>query len=208
MPQIVDDDFAPARAADDVAPAAEPMQPGAEFPKWLEADLLDPVSAGDNLPPEAVAPDALAERASREQWTERKEPTLRDEPLFRDEGSLRSEPTFLMDSAEEDVHPPPETAPPPAIPLASAPPESEPPSAAETAETVYYQVLQNLDLYSERALQEHLTTHLAPIIEQATRELLATLNANLGALMRQYVAEAIEKQLGVRPDTEGRASTR
>jgi hypothetical protein len=27
------------------------------------------------------------------------------------------------------------------------------------------------------------------------------LHANLGALMRQYVAEAIEKQLGVRPDS-------
>ncbi|MEO7761205.1 MAG: hypothetical protein ABIS68_04755 [Casimicrobiaceae bacterium] len=73
------------------------------------------------------------------------------------------------------------------------------PTAEEVAETVYYQVLQNLDLYTERALQEHLTTHLQPIIEQASRELLATLNANLGGLMRQYVAEAIEKQLGVHP---------
>ncbi|MBK7470716.1 MAG: hypothetical protein IPI73_08895 [Betaproteobacteria bacterium] len=74
------------------------------------------------------------------------------------------------------------------------------PSAAEIAETVYYQVLQNLDLYTERALQEHLTTHLAPILERASNELLATLHANLGGLIRQYVAEAIEKQLGVRPE--------
>ncbi|MBK8738817.1 MAG: hypothetical protein IPM02_04380 [Betaproteobacteria bacterium] len=74
------------------------------------------------------------------------------------------------------------------------------PSAAEIAETVYYQVLQNLDLYTERALQEHLTTYLAPILERASNELLATLHANLGGLIRQYVAEAIEKQLGVRPE--------
>lgn len=85
---------------------------------------------------------------------------------------------------------------PPAVAVAESAP-----SAAEIAETVYYQVLQNLDLYTERALQEHLTTHLAPILERASNELLATLHANLGGLIRQYVAEAIEKQLGVRPET-------
>lgn len=80
-------------------------------------------------------------------------------------------------------------------------PVAEAPGAAEIAETVYYQVLQNLDLYTERALQEHLTRHLSPILERASQELLATLHANLGALIRQYVADAIEKQLGVRPDS-------
>jgi hypothetical protein len=86
---------------------------------------------------------------------------------------------------------------------ASAPlvPAADAPSAAEIAETVYYQVLQNLDLYTERALQEHLTTYLSPILERTSRELLTTLHANLGALIRQFVAEAIEKQVGVRPDS-------
>ena len=97
-----------------------------------------------------------------------------------------------------------EPVPPAAVAAEPAPPAAvaaEPaPSAAEIAETVYYQVLQNLDLYTERALQEHLTTHLAPILERASNELLATLHANLGGLIRQYVAEAIEKQLGVRPE--------
>ena len=46
---------------------------------------------------------------------------------------------------------------------------------------------------------------LYTIMEQASRELLATLNANLGAVIRQYVAEAIEKQLGVRPTGDPRA---
>jgi hypothetical protein len=72
-------------------------------------------------------------------------------------------------------------------------------SATEIAEAVYYQVLQHLDLYTENALQEHLTTHLSPILERTSRELLASLHANLGGLIRQYVADAIEKQLGVRP---------
>lgn len=84
---------------------------------------------------------------------------------------------------------------------APAAPAADATSAAELAETVYYQVLQNLDLYTERALQQHLDVHLAPILERASRELLATLHANLGALIRQFVAEAIEKQVGVRPDS-------
>ena len=75
------------------------------------------------------------------------------------------------------------------------------PSAEEIAETVYHQVLQNLDLYTERALQEHLTSHLTPILERASGELLATLHANLGALIRLFVADAIEKHLGVRPES-------
>jgi hypothetical protein len=84
---------------------------------------------------------------------------------------------------------------PPPVPAADAT------SAAEIAETVYYQVLQNLDLYTERALQEHLTTYLSPILERTSRELLETLHANLGALIREFVAEAIEKQVGVRPNS-------
>lgn len=75
------------------------------------------------------------------------------------------------------------------------------PGPEELAETVYHQVLQNLDLYTERALQEHLSAHLTPIVERATSELLATLHADLGMLIRQFVADAIEKQLGVRPDS-------
>ncbi len=79
------------------------------------------------------------------------------------------------------------------------------PSAAELAEAVYFQVLQNLDLHTERALQRELTVHLAPIIERANRELMTTLHANLGALMRQFIADAIEKQLGVRPGQDERS---
>jgi len=81
-------------------------------------------------------------------------------------------------------------------------PEPRPVDLRELADTVYFQVLQNLDLYTERALQARLTTHLAPIIERASRELLSAINANLGGLIRQYVADAIEKQLNVRPPSE------
>jgi hypothetical protein len=90
------------------------------------------------------------------------------------------------------------------VPAPSGPPPASAetaPSAAEIAETVYHQILQDLDLYTERALQEHLTTQLSPILERASRELLATLHANLGAVLRQHVAEAIKKRLGVSPDS-------
>ncbi|MEO8137313.1 MAG: hypothetical protein ABI831_25440 [Betaproteobacteria bacterium] len=98
-------------------------------------------------------------------------------------------------SAEEMLPPMPR----PPIPADAPVPGAQ--SAAELAESVYYQVLQNLDLFTEQALQRELTAHLGPIIERANHELLATLHANLGGLLRQFIAEAIEKQLGVRPDT-------
>jgi hypothetical protein len=114
------------------------------------------------------------------------------DPVF----SVTAMQTRLVEAKDWDAEliAPAPPGPPPALATAA-------PGAAEIAETVYYQVLQNLDLYTERALQEHLTKHLSPILERASQELLATLHANLGALIRQYVADAIEKQLGVRPDS-------
>ncbi len=243
MPQIVDEDFPPARSREP-ARAIEPTSPATEMPKWLEVDLLESPSDNEKLPHTFAADDALADREypPHEDRTGRKEPTLDDEPVIGGKPASRSEPTFLANFADEPapaesaenpptfveapaatsaavaepvladapVSPPVAESPPMLVATAAAPPAAEPagPTAEETAEVVYYQVLQNLDLYTERALQEHLNTHLAPIIERATRELLATLNANLGALMREYIAEAIEKQIGVKPDTTGGPGTR
>lgn len=123
------------------------------------------------------------------------------EPVF----SVTAMRNQLVESESWDAEllPPILADPPPAPPAETgAPVAGQPvPSAEEIAETVYHQVLQNLDLYTERALQEHLSSHLTPILERASSELLATLHANLGALIRQFVADAIEKQLGVRPDS-------
>lgn len=146
-----------------------------EVPSWLEADLLEPAKQGSFAAP---SPPVDPEEGMTAQATER--PVL----VFS-EPSVAAGEASAATAASDGPPPPPE-------------PESSS-QHADLAETIYYQVLQNLDLYTERALQEHLTRHLAPIIERAGQELLSTLNANLGAVIRQYVAEAIEKQLGVRP---------
>jgi hypothetical protein len=70
------------------------------------------------------------------------------------------------------------------------------PRAQELAEQVYMQVLQSLDLYTEKALQEHLAQHLQPVIERAGREIVAAVNANIGKLLRTFIAESIERHLG------------
>lgn len=146
---------------------------GLEATEPRQYDTIFPVSQMPHLNVQAPAPS--------EQQAE---------PVFS-VTALHAQLAYAEDSGAEPIAP--ERSSPP--PLVAEPATS----AAELAETVYYQVLQNLDLYTERALQEHLTTHLSPILERASHELLATLHANLGALIRQYVAEAIEKQLGVRP---------
>jgi hypothetical protein len=69
------------------------------------------------------------------------------------------------------------------------------PRLQELAEQVYLQVLQSLDLYTEKALQEHLARHLQPVIERAGREIVSAVNANIGKLLRTFIAESIERHL-------------
>jgi hypothetical protein len=182
------------------AAAAEPLT---EIPSWLDANLLQP-TPHDAAP----APSAPAIPAS--------------DP--HEVGDATTAAAAAMDAPGSDAASEPDQGAPDVlfedeIP-APTPHDMEPASAttgersaaeasalADLAETIYYQVLQNLDLYTERALQEHLTRHLAPIIQRAGNELLSTLNANLGAVIRQYVAEAIEKQMGVRPTSDTPAGT-
>ena len=164
-----------------------------ERPKWLEADLLDAQSSpprmeSDFAPAVGAAPaDARADTGDGDDRGQANEPQpallAPLEPQPQPEPGL----PFAMEGGETATQPQP---------------GDTRSSAEEVAETVYFQVIQSLDLYTERALQQHLREHLPPIIERASRELLSTLNENLGALMRRFVADAIEKQLGVRPKAQ------
>ncbi|MEP7084068.1 MAG: hypothetical protein ABI854_04975 [Betaproteobacteria bacterium] len=159
--------------------------------------------AGTKMPEETIfplsqMPDTAFQKAIPA------EPSERDtEPVF----SVTAMRSQLAESDQWDAEllPPHEEDIAPAMATAQTGVDETPgkpvPGPEELAETVYHQVLQNLDLYTERALQEHLSAHLTPIVERATSELLATLHADLGMLIRQFVADAIEKQLGVRPDS-------
>jgi len=179
--------------------AAEPLT---EIPSWLEPNLLQP-TPGEVPATPPPAPEAPTSAPSATLEEERA--ASADSPVS--EAIAQVDPLALAAPAETIVAPTSalaEAAPTPPVAESAA---AQGDAHADLAETIYYQVLQNLDLYTERALQEHLTRHLAPIIERAGDELLSTLNANLGAVIRQYVAEAIEKQMGVRPATDAPTGT-
>ncbi len=177
------------------------LQPPADHlagPPLLAAEeMLPPM---DDFPPMEPPPAPKSPRAY--EW-----PAEPPAILFTPTGVALTEPGAIEAARTQVAATPPAPTEgpgrefPPAERVETAATQTSAQSTAELAESVYYQVLQNLDLFTEKALQRELTAHLAPIIERANRELLATLHANLGGLLRQFIAEAIEKQLGVRPDS-------
>lgn len=64
------------------------------------------------------------------------------------------------------------------------------------AEVVRMQVLQRIDIFTDTALQEQLTARLQPIVDRASADLVATINRQVGELLRECVAEAIEREIG------------
>lgn len=69
------------------------------------------------------------------------------------------------------------------------------PRWATLAEEIRMQVLQRVDLFTERGLHERLKSHLQPIVDRASAELVTTIDAQLGHVLRAYVAEAIEREI-------------
>ena len=63
------------------------------------------------------------------------------------------------------------------------------------AEEIRMQVLQRLDLLTDAGLRDQLGARLRPIVDRASGELVATINRELGELVRGYVAEAIEREI-------------
>src|SRR5437016_39 len=63
------------------------------------------------------------------------------------------------------------------------------------AEQISMQVLQRLDLFIDTGLKAQLASHLQPIVARAGAELVETINAHVGQLVRTYVAEAIEREI-------------
>ena len=63
------------------------------------------------------------------------------------------------------------------------------------AEEIRMQVLQRIDLFTDIGLREQLGLHLKPIVDRAGAELVATINREVGELLRAYVAETIEREI-------------
>jgi len=63
------------------------------------------------------------------------------------------------------------------------------------AEEIRMQVLQRNDIFTDTGLQEQLAARLQPIVDRASADLVATINREVGRLLRTYVAEAIEREI-------------
>ena len=86
------------------------------------------------------------------------------------------------------------TQPAPALPT----PQSVAPDAAHweaMAEEIRMQVLQRIDLFTDTGLRTQLGARLQPIVDRASADLVATINQHVGELLREYVAEAIEREI-------------
>ncbi len=63
------------------------------------------------------------------------------------------------------------------------------------AEEIRMQVLQRIDIFTDTGLREQLTARLQPVVDRASADLVATINREVGQLLRTYVAEAIEREI-------------
>jgi len=63
------------------------------------------------------------------------------------------------------------------------------------AEEIRMQVLQRIDIFTDTGLREQLGIQLQPIVERASAEMVATVNEQVGKLIRAYIAQAIEREI-------------
>jgi hypothetical protein len=159
-------------------------------------DVPDPAAALDlREPEEAVARDVIPiiapEAPAPEESIVREDIaiTAPEEPAAREEVAINApeEP-----AAREEVA---ITA--PEAPAAAALPSGtdDPERWNALAEEIRMQVLQRIDIFTDTGLREQLTARLQPVVDRASADLVATINREVGQMLRTYVAEAIEREI-------------
>jgi hypothetical protein len=63
------------------------------------------------------------------------------------------------------------------------------------ADEIRMQVLQRIDIFTDTRLRDQLSAQLQPIVDRASAEMISTINAHVGGLLRAYIAEAIEREI-------------
>jgi len=81
------------------------------------------------------------------------------------------------------------------LPIADLPVPAAVPSWEAVAEEIRMQVLQRIDIFTDTGLQGELAARLQPVVDRASADLIATINREVGQLLRTYVAEAIEREI-------------
>jgi len=199
-----------------VVPPAEIVAVPAEYRDAHWAPPEEIVATPVVVPPEAEAPPAeiaavLAEDRDAHRTPPEESTVARAGEMLAHEAPLAISaalPTEVLaereaasaDRAEFLAEPPPTS-------VASTEGEAESPGtvAADAgddwarwqalAEEIRMQVLQRIDIFTDTALREQLAEHLQPIVDRASSEMVATINQQVGALLRAYIAEAIEREI-------------
>ncbi len=160
-----------------------------------DADFVGEDSVGDfGVPPPAPAAGGgspLPAAASRSAMAPQPAPLVTEAHTGPDSYPLLTEAIAASDAADR---PAAEPAPVPHVPADS----TRIPDAAHwerLAEEVRMQVLQRIDIFTDTGLQEQLKEKLQPIVDRASADLIATINRQVGQLLRAYVAEAIEREI-------------
>jgi hypothetical protein len=85
---------------------------------------------------------------------------------------------------------------------APLPPPAAPPAPADDwvrwqalADEIRMEVLQRMDILTEAGLRGPLGVHLQPIVDRAGADLVATINEQVGKVLRTCIAEAIEREI-------------
>jgi len=151
------------------------------------------------LPPPEVLEQAPAEVSSPAHElapSDPRSPPLRSTAPTLEDDFILEIPPPAQQGAVADAG---EASAPPSSPIPSVPaPETTAPVSRDwdaLAEEIRMQVLQRLDLFTDTGLRDQLGAHLSPIVERAGAQLVATINRELGELVRGYVAEAIEREI-------------
>jgi len=130
-------------------------------------------------------PDLAASEASDDPW-------MADAPTGGRDGEAPAPFPFFADVADGRPAPPQADRASTDAPVRVA---GDPARWEALAEEVRMQVLQRIDIFTDTGLQEQLTARLQPIVDRASADLVATINQQIGQLLRAYVAEAIEREI-------------
>lgn len=163
--------------------SAPPIVASEEFDRPEEIITFD-----EPAPAVAPANAASAEVERPEESLAFEEPAPAEVPAAAPPGDKVAEEIFADDDARATVRPDDATSGP-------APAAEDPERWKALAEEIRMQVLQRIDIFTDTGLREQLTARLQPVVDRASADLVATINREVGQLLRAYVAEAIEREI-------------
>ena len=139
---------------------------------WLGFDRGDPQAAG--VATTSTAPQAIHGRPAHD---------VEPSPYVRPADATSAAAAPAMPSVEF------------AAPAAPAAPADDWARWQALADEIRMEVLQRIDIFTDAGFRGRLGVHLQPIVDRASAQMVATINEEVGALLRAHIAEVIEREI-------------